>query len=204
MQTRWISVVAIALSACGSSAPAAEQPAPSSSTVAPSEPAAPAEPAGSAEPDYIAPPFTKDDLRTSIPAGTELKLRISAAGQPTVIQHWVFTASDASGCTIAARILAEDGTTLIKDEGEGTSTWAELETHGRFPAARTARTDASVDVEAGHFDTWLFVVQPEKPGGPIKKVHFARTLPGPPVLMEVTQGDELLMKMELVSRTQPE
>lgn len=188
----------LALPACGSSAPPPTDPAPPAAT----------EPTPAPQPAHLAPPFDAAALQAGLPAGTELKLRITAAGQPTVIQHWVFTASDASGCTIHARILGEDGVTLIKDEGEGTSTWAELESHALFPAALTTRTDSSVDVEAGHFETWLFEVRPAERGGPIKKLHFARTLPGPPVLMQVidqgTGGEQVTMTMELVSRTQPE
>lgn len=191
MRIALCSILMISVGACGSH---------------PAEPATPTESATPTEAkpapvdsDYVA-PFSAADLREGLPAGTELRLRVETAGEPTVIQHWVFTAADAEGCTIHSRILAEDGT-LISDEGEGTSKWVELSQHGQFPAARTTRTASSIDVAAGHFDTWLFVMKPAEPGGPIKRFHFAPSLPGPPVLMEVVNGDTVIMKMELLSHT---
>lgn len=178
--------------ACGGHHPATENP-----TVS----APPAAPESTLNDEVVSPPFSAADLRDGFPPGTELRLRIETTGKPTVIQHWTFTAADAEGCTIHSRTLTEDGSLISEDESR--STWAELATHGQFPAARTTRTDASVDVIAGHFDTWLFVVEPEKPGAPTKRMHFARNFPGPPVLMEVIQNDTVILRMELVSRTTP-
>ncbi len=183
--------------ACGSASKPSASSAPGDAT---NSAATPAETA--AAPTHVSPPFSAAELRAGIPAGTEMRFRVESAGAPPVIQHWVFTGTDAEGCTIAARVLAEDGT-LIKDEGSGTSRWAELESHAHFPLATTTRTDSSVDVPAGHFDTWLFVVRPEDPEAPVRKYQFARELPGPPVWMEVTKGGSLVTRMVLLSRTQP-
>jgi hypothetical protein len=90
---------------------------------------------------------------------------------------------------------------MLQDEGESFSTWEELERHAHFPSARTTRSESSVDVPAGHFETWLFEVQPEKAGGPIQRLHFAPNLPGPPVSMEVIAGGAPVMRMVLLSRT---
>jgi len=180
------------------STPAGSGPAPAGDEASSSK----GTPAAGEGADYVTPPFTAADLQAGLPAGTEIRYRLESAGAPTVIEHWVFTASDEKGCTIASRVLAEDGT-LIKDEGEGTNTWAELETHAHFPAASTTRTDSSVDVPAGHFETWLFEVRPTESGAPLRRYHFARNLPGPPVWMEITKDGQLVTRMVLLSRTQP-
>ncbi len=166
------------------------------------QPARSPTPAPAAGSEHLRPPFTADELRAGLPVGTELVLRVEQADKPTLLQRWDFVAADESGCTIHSRILTEDGS-LQTDAGKGTSTWAELEAHAHFPADRSTRADSTVTVTGGTFETWLFVVQPDKPGGPVKKFHFAKTMPGPPVLMEVIRGDETLMKMELVSRKEP-
>jgi hypothetical protein len=54
-------------------------------------------------------------------------------------------------------------------------------------------------VPAGHFDTWKYVVT--EPDGTVTTYQFARTLPGPPVRMEVRSSDTVVFSMELVSRT---
>ena len=40
-----------------------------------------------------------------------------------------------------------------------------------------------------------------EPDGTVTTYQFARTLPGPPVRMEVRSGDVVAFSMELVSRT---
>lgn len=151
---------------------------------------------------HLPPPFSAEALREGIPQGTEMVLRLETAGQPTVLQRWLFTAADAQGCTIHAWILSPEGEEL-SDEGEGRSTWAELESHAHFPARRTTRTDSSVSIAAGELDTWRFEVAPEAEGEPVKVFHFSPAHPGPPVLMEVRSGQEVLTRMELVSRSGP-
>lgn len=183
-------VVVLAITACG---PAKAPPEAAPVATTPAEPA----PTG-----HVAPPFTAADLAAGLPVGTELKLRVVAAGEPTVVQHWIWTESDAEGCTIRGLLLAEDGQTVLTDSA-GRSSWAELETHAHFPAALTTMSESSIEVEAGTFDTWRFDVQAAGPGDPVKVYHFARTLPGPPVLMEHTLDGEVVLRMELVSRTQP-
>ena len=131
-----------------------------------------------AKADHLPPPFRAQELRAGIPRGTEIKLRVEERGKPPVIQHWVFTDVDDEGCTIHARMLAEDGS-LLADEGSGRSTWAQLEAHGHFPAARTTRADSSIEVPAGRFDTWSFTVREDGREGSEKRLHFAPTLPGP-------------------------
>jgi hypothetical protein len=153
-------------------------------------------------PATLPPPFTAAELRAGIPAGTEITLRVANAGAAPVITQRVFVAADERGCTIQSRVLAEDGS-LVRDDGTATTTWEELESHAHFPAARTRRSESSVEVPAGRFATWLFEVLPDDPAGPTRRFHFAPELPGPPVSMEVVQGDTVVMTMELVSRTRP-
>lgn len=188
MRTSQLLFLAIALTACG---PEKAPPVAAAAATAPA-------PTGN-----LPAPFSAAELKAGIPVGTEIKLRLTAAGEATLVQHWIFTAADDSGCTIHGIMLAEDGVTVLTDDGAGATTWAELETHAHFPAALTTRTDSTVEVEAGKFDTWRFEVRPAAPGEPSKVLHFARDLPGPPVLMEETVDGEVVLRMELVSRTQP-
>lgn len=152
----------------------------------------------------LSPPVTLDQFRAAFPVGTHLRLSIAVPGQPTVEQRWTWTAADAEGCTIAATVHDADGT-LLNDEGAAPTTWAELMTHAVFPASRTTREDASVDVPAGHFDTWLFTVRSTaKNGTPkVERHHFAREMPGPPVLYTVEEGGTEVFRMTLLERRSP-
>ena len=92
---------------------------------------------------------------------------------------------------------------LLQDEGSSRSTWAELMGHAAFPAAQTTREDASVEVPAGRFDTWLYTVEDSAEDGTpqVKRYHFARNLPGPPVLFTIEQGGAEVFRMALLERT---
>lgn len=155
--------------------------------------------------DPIAPHVhTLEELRAGIPTGTRIRLGIEVAGQPPVEQRWHFVACDASGATIASQTWSPAGE-LIADEGQGTSTWSELYRHADFPASATVRVESSVDVPAGHFDTWLYTVLKQGADGKpeVHRYHFARTMPGPPVLYTAEREGVETFRMTMLERTHP-
>ena len=166
-------------------------------------PGAPPVPAP-APPDAIAPrPFTIDELRAGLPAGTKIRLRIRKAGEPDREERWSFTEADAEGCVIASTVYDATGQ-LVEDQGAARASWAELNEHATFPAARTVREASSIDVPAGHFDTWLYTVvgTPEEGGTDfVKRYSFARNLPGPPVQFTIVDGKGTVFEMTLIERT---
>lgn len=156
-------------------------------------------PAAAPSPAIATPPFSAEQIRQAMPIGTRVVLRIAVAGQSPVLEEMTVTAADESGCTIQTRKLAEHGA-LLQEAGPATATWAGLASHAHFPAAATSRSDSTVTVPAGSFDTWLYVVRPSQPDGEERRMHFARALPGPPISMEVVRGGAPTMTMTLVSR----
>ena len=151
-------------------------------------------------PDTVSPPVSLDEFRSAFPAETTLLVRYTHDGE-THEERWTWTRVDDVGCTIAGLTCDLDGN-VVTDDGEATVTWAELMSHATFPADHTVRSDASIDVMAGHYDTWLYVVEETAEDGTptTSRFHFARTQPGPPVLMTVEQGGTELLRMELVER----
>jgi hypothetical protein len=182
---------------CGGGASSSTSPPAASSPPAGAPEAAAAPPAPG---ETSTPPFSAEQIRGAMPVGTRITFRMEGSGEKPFVQEMTVTAADAEGCTIHDRKLEEDGK-LLADEGAKTTRWTELESHGRFPAALTTRTDSSVEVPAGRFDTWYYVVQPAKAGEPEMRMHFSRTIAGPPISMEVVRGDAVLMKMVMLSRT---
>ena len=178
----------LVLSACGGSPPASS-PAPAP---APPAPAAP----------KLAPrPFTADQIRVAMPAGTEIRFRLEEAGKPAVIMHWKVTAADAATMTLAATILGEDGSVVAPEQSE-TSRWDQLVEHASFPADLTVKSEGSVEVPAGTFDTIEYVVTETKDGSTtVSTFKFARQLPGPPVLLSVDKDGTNVRRMTLIERT---
>ncbi len=171
-------------------AAAEAQAAPAATEVAPSE-------------ATISPPVTLDQLRAAFPVGTKIRLGITMKDKPPVEQRWTWTAVDPDGCTIASTLHDADGN-LLADEGAARSTWAELMGHAVFPAARTTREDSRVEVPAGTFDTWHYTVTDTVDGAPVvKRFHFAKTLPGPPLLYTLESGGVEVFRMTMIERTRP-
>ena len=166
--------------------------------VAPTVPPAP--PLAVSEP--IAPrPFTVDELRAGIPQGTRIRLQIATLGEPTIEQRWEFLACTADGATITSQVYDAAGV-LLKDEGPGTSTWAELNEHATFPAAATVRTEQSLDGPLGSLDTWLYTVALPGDDGIllVKRLYFSKSLPGPPVLLTIERQGVETFRMTMLER----
>jgi hypothetical protein len=175
------------LVACGPKKPVPEAPVPDAAPAAPVE---------------MAPtPYTADQIRDAMPVGTVIEYRIEEAGSPPVIQRWTVTAADATTGTMAEAIV-DDAGTVLEEKATETSTWEDLRKHAEFPAARTTRSDSEVEVPAGKFATWLYVVENPKLGV-TSYFEFAKEMPGPPVKMAVKQGMTTVYAITLLERTSP-
>lgn len=145
--------------------------------------------------------FDAAGLRDGFVLGTRVRFRIEEAGKDPIEERWEVTGHTDAGCTIASKTVNPSTGVLIEDQGEGTSTWEELEGHATFPAHLTDITDARITVPAGTFETRRYVVHQED--GTTKVLDFAKTMAGPPVSMVVRRGDEVLMSMVLLERSAP-
>lgn len=168
-------------------------------------------PLAAAEPDVqpapaaetITLPVTLGAFRAAFPAGTTLRFRMETAGEPTVVMRWQWTAVDAEGGTRHTWIYAEDGTTVLQDAGDARDVWTELMAHATFPKAGTVVTDGKAEVPGGTFDTTVVTVTTVEPGGPttVETYHFAKRLPGPPVLYTTEVDGTMASRMTLLERS---
>lgn len=145
----------------------------------------------------ISVPVTAEQLRAAFPVGHTLRFRVREVGKPDGEHRWLVTAADERGMTLTTSVHAEDGS-LIEQE-TGTSTWDELLTHGRFPAASTVMEEATVTTPAGTFQAWKVTVV-DQAKDTVKRMHFAKSLPGPPVLLTLQEGKGTTFEMILIER----
>jgi len=143
-------------------------------------------------------PYTAAQIRDAMPVGTVIVYRRVEAGKDPYLNRMTVVWADEGGCKIADAIVDEHGT-VVTEEGENVAGWEDLRKHAEFPVATVQMSDDAVDVPAGHFDTWKYVVT--DPDGTVSTYQFARTLPGPPVWMEIRNEGAVAFSMELVSRT---
>lgn len=174
------------IAACGSSAPRAT-PTPATQAASSAEPSAPSD---------IAPrPFTPDQIAAAMPVGTSLTFRFEPAGKPPYVETWTVTAADAETGTLATRREHADG--RVETEPPGAAKWSDYANHATFPASATTISDSQVTTPAGTFATRLYVVTKD---GAVQRYHFAPSLPGPPVQLEIEQDGAIAMKMTLIAR----
>jgi len=143
-------------------------------------------------------PYTAAQIRDAMPVGTVIVYRRVEAGKDPYLNRMTVIATDEASGTIADAVVDAQGT-VLSEEPPATMQCEDLRKHAEFPVAALQTTDDAVDVPAGHFDTWKYVVT--DPDGTVTTYQFARTLPGPPVWMEVRAHDAVAFSMELVSRT---
>jgi hypothetical protein len=185
--------ILLLLISCGGSAPAT-----------PATPAAPAASAGgeNTAPAAIAPrPFTAEQIRAAMPAGTQITFHMEESGKPPVVLHWRVTAADEATMTLVSSVVGINGNVIAEEPAQSTP-WQELAEHSSFPAARTARSEGSVQVPAGRFDTIDYVVTDEQDGSKtVSTFRFAKQLPGPPVLLTVEKDGVTVRRMTLIQRS---
>jgi hypothetical protein len=171
------------------------------SPTAPAGPAAPPPPTEAAAPAILPRPFTAEQIREEWIPGLTLTLRrVGPAG--AVLERWRVVAADEAGAEIEFAALDQAGavTGLPKTKR---STWVELRDHATFDADRSSRTAATRDTPLGRLDGWLYRSTDEVEGTR-SEVFFAHALPGAPIEMRVTRGDELLLELTQVARERPE
>ena len=72
-----------------------------------------------------------------------------------------------------------------------------------FPADRATFQETTLETPLGTLDGWLYTIRNEA-DGTVTTMFFAESLPGAPVVVRETRGDELIMEMTQLTRTRPE
>jgi len=167
--------------------------------------AAPAEaPAGDATEALMLPtPFTAAQIRDAWQPGLIIRFENTGADQATSIAVWtVVSRSETEGTTLFSTFQA-DGTTPMEAAAESTSTWEELQNHADFPAAHATRQAIPLDTAMGVMPGIRYVVEDPGEPGMSQVFEFAEAFPGPPVLLQIKAGDQVIKQMKMIERTPP-
>lgn len=146
-------------------------------------------------PEHAPTPFTADQIRAACPVGRRSTFRVEMPGRTPFLQTFHFTAADDEGGEVTFTIRDEAGRSL----GESTtskSAWRGFQAHASYPAEQTTIAEAVETVPAGTYEGFLYRVQD---GETLTEAFFARDLPGPPVRMVRSRGEETEMSMTLVT-----
>jgi hypothetical protein len=117
-------------------------------------------------PDLAPTPFTPDEIRAGCPAGRTIELLVETDGEEPYTRVNRFVACDETGATL------ERGATGTR------VTWAELQAHAAFPAARTTIEPDTIETPLGVLDCLRYTVED---GDDVDVFWFAQAFPGMPV-----------------------
>ena len=151
-------------------------------------------PVASAAAEAPAPyPYSVYDIRAGCPLGRLIEYRIEKAGAPVRVEQWAFSPLDNDTVKVTTTAFDAEG----KPDGAPTTEsakWTDLHEHARFPQSATQISNESLALPAGTFDVMKYVVTK---GTEVKTYWFARSLPGPPVKVEVVKDGKTVMTMTM-------
>ena len=162
----------------------------------------PADASKSAANAGVAPaPFTAAQIREATQQGRTYRFKTEMLGQPPHTQQIEFIAVSPTGCTTKNQRFDLEGKP-VGGAGVAQATWDDLVKHAAYPAASTSISDEPCETPAGKFSCKIYVVRTQDNGVKlVRKVWFAKSLPGAPVKTVVERGGAVVMRMTLQSHT---
>ncbi len=144
-------------------------------------------------PDRAPTPYTAAEIRANCRKGRINKWRmVTDQGEFVSVQR--FVAVDEKGARIQSLTLNANGSPTGKSKNTS-GTWIEFQGHASYPAAMTEIRSEWTQVPMGEFECWVYIVE-EK--GTTTTYWFAKTMPGPPVRIDITKGKKRLLEMEQI------
>ena len=150
------------------------------------------------DPTLLVRPFSAEEIRREWTAGLTLDLR-RRTPEGEELERWIVVSADAEGADIGYVALDADGAPIGEQRVERAG-WIELRDHASFPAEHATREEAKRETALGPLDGWIYTVRDE-PSGTVSEFFFAASLPGAPVEMRMTRGDELLLELAQIARS---
>lgn len=156
----------------------------------------PFEPPEQSYDDYeMAPlPYEIADIRAAMPVGFVYTYKIDSPLGLTY-SKWEIMAVDDEGCTATSTSLTEAG--VVADVRTLQMTWIETIDAG-FPKESATRDETEIETALGKHAVWRYVIGEMEQGVPsTTTLYYAKKRPGPPILMELRRGEEV-MRLEMV------
>jgi hypothetical protein len=189
--------IAVILPACGGGA--TPEPAAAEETSSPQ--VAQGDHLDPSDPTILRRPFTAEQIREEFVEGLRVDIRRSTPDGET-IERWTVLTTDEEGLEMESTALDADGNPT-GESNVAESTWIELRDHATFSADRATLEETTLETPLGMLDGWLYSIRNEA-DGTVTEMFFAESLPGAPVVLRQTRGDEMIMEMTQLTRVRPE
>ena len=145
-------------------------------------------------------PYTTDELRKACRTGVWRLYRVATTGRPSSYRILWFKRADKAGAVVVSAMTDMKG----RPFGEQLRLkvlWKGLQSHGSFPAGATTIRTEKRTTPAGTFDCWRYEVVRRVAGRrEVRRLWFAKKLPGPPVDLVRRVNGKVVQRMTLVGR----
>jgi len=152
-------------------------------------------------PGLLPTPFDPAELRAGCPDGRQIRMRIEADGRIVAWRTNRFRGGDAEGTTLESEAFDADG----RPTGEPTTarvTWRALQGHASFEAARTTRTEETIETPLGTLDCWRYSTLEED--GSTGDYWFAHGIAGMPIRYRSVVDGRVKSEVIVVENRLPE
>lgn len=149
-------------------------------------------------PALTTPPFTPEQIRDGMPVGATYRFAIETEGM-RLETEWEVLSADEGGCEI--RYVNFDPEGAVVRTQEARSAWSELASHAAFPAEAAAFSEQALTTALGTYEVVTVVVTPWDSDPEVTRTfHFAKELPGAPILMTERRGEAETLRFEMLER----
>jgi hypothetical protein len=145
-------------------------------------------------------PYSRNQLREAFVVGSRINLRIEDKGK-IHYEDLEVVAADGAGCTMTTKVVTQSGQ-LVEDKGTETRTWHDLQAEASHPIEETVIIDGTIKSFMGEIETWLYLHTSKGDDGRETQTyrHYAKDLPGPPVLETTTVDGKLVRRVTMIGR----
>jgi len=150
-------------------------------------------------PDYAPTPFSAEELYRGFPEGTELKFELGEPDQPHQFQTMTFTGITETEVLVQVDMADADGTSLPATP-PSKAKWADLQSHGSFPAATTTISREYKASKFGKVECWHYTVSSAEEGPSVVSHYWWDVKrPGPPIELTTEADGVTVFKLEMIS-----
>lgn len=150
--------------------------------------------------DHAPTPFSAAEIRAACVDGTWIRFKVETPGAPSSFLVFRFLSGGREEVSVTSSLFdASDH--LLGEPSAKRQKWTGLQSHASFPEAQVRIDPADFDSFRGRLDGWLYTVREMREGKAVlTRYAFARSLPGPPVLLEEFTEGALTRRMTMVGR----
>ena len=140
-------------------------------------------------------PFLTEEIRLGSPVGRTIRLLVDVEGaEPFVrVQRYVWT--NERGATTERWRETVDGARIGRVEDRDTS-WLQMRANTSFPADQTSIEPDTIETPLGMMDCLRYTV---RDGETVKRLWFARHLPGLPVKVVVKEEGRVVSTVTMIA-----